>query len=144
MMPRPLRLVCAIIVATIAVPCVGAAIQISIISARNGHGFSLLTALVETAVMVPLALLAAPVNGIGAILLGVLSLTVERTIGRRSVLIWLIIGLAIGWLSLYFLQPYGRNTLITIGVLGSWLVAGLMLWAFLSARWAIDDDSSVI
>ena len=136
-----LRFACAVGAAAIFVPCAGGAIQHSIISIGNGHGLNLLTAMATGVSMLPLALLAAPIYVVGATLLGAFSLGLESLIRRKSVLIWLLHGLAIGFINLIALHPYDRSDLIVNGVVGSWLFGGLAMWSVLSARWTATEPS---
>lgn len=93
-----------------------------------------LTATATGFIMLPLAILTAPINAVGALLLGAFSLGLECLIRRKSVLIWLLHGLAVGLINLIAFHPYNRNDLIVTGVIGSWLVGGVTMWSILSAR----------
>lgn len=133
------RFACAAVAAAIVVPCVAIGIQFSTISLSNGNGPGIMAALAAGVSALPLAMLAAPLNGIGACMLGAFSLGTERLLGRRSIFIWLFHGLAIGCLSLAAFNKYRSDDgMIVGGVMGSWLFGGLVMWSCLSARTAPD------
>jgi hypothetical protein len=133
MMLSTVRFACATLLAAVVVPLIGAGIQINMISIRNGHGPSIAAFMMEAFSGFPLALLAAPLNAIGAAIVGAFSLGTERLLGRRCLFVWLVHGLAVGILSVLLFSPYNHSSLIVCSALGSWLVGSLIMRWVLSA-----------
>jgi hypothetical protein len=130
-----IRFVCAALITALVVPLLVGGIQINIISMHNGHGPSIGAFMMEAFSDFPLALVAAPLNAIGATIMGAFSLGAERLIGRRSVLIWLVHGLAMGLLSLLLFSPHNHSSLIVCSALGSWPLGSLLM------RWVLSGGS---
>jgi hypothetical protein len=51
----------------------------------------------------------------------------ERLVGRRNIVIWLFHGTVVGCLSLWALHGFAPSSLVTVGVIGSWLAAALVM-----------------
>lgn len=129
-----IRVAATVLASGLAVPVFSSALQFSAIGLSNGHWTAPLGALPHGLSMLPLAIIAAPVNVAGAALVAGFSLGLQALIGWRSLLIWIAHGAIVGVLELMWLFPYSRPALVVLGVLGSWTLASAAMWFFLARR----------
>ena len=129
-----IRVAATVLASGLAVPVFSSALQISAIGFSNGHWLAPLGALPHGLSMLPLVIIAAPVNVTGAALVAGVSLGLQALIGRRSLPIWIADGAIVGVLELMWLFPYPRPALVVLGVLGSWTLASAAMWLALARR----------
>jgi hypothetical protein len=137
---RAARFLFAVAAAALLVPCLQTAIHMAMIAAGNGHIVGLFgAALLGGATAVPLAIAAVPFNAIGTTFVAAFSLGLERLLPRRSVIPWLLHGLAVGGLNLLWFRFHDPSATLLTASLGSWAIASVALWRMLSTQTANDD-----
>jgi apolipoprotein N-acyltransferase len=127
-----IRFLIVILVAALTVPLIEDVLQFGAIAARNGHWFAWLPAIAQSVRLLPLAFMTAPLYIPAVLLVAAFSLGLEHLIARRSLLIWVCHGLAMGGLFLLWLFPFSRPGLVAFGSLGSWLLVSVAMWYTLS------------
>ena len=124
------RFFSAVFIAGVMIPIFGLMIAETLIGFSNGHWSAPLDALSSAAGMLPLALLSAPLFGLGAFFVAALSLGLERLLRRRSISAWLAHSAAIGLLQIVWVNP--ARTVTIVRIMGSWLLVSAAMWSVLS------------